>query len=141
MRETLVLCRLHPGPASAKHAVDAPRAYRHDICVEHHEGQTTVALKWVLVVKINDRLFSPVFEPPIAWNPAVVLVDLAETLPPVVELALSDAQPGDKLLGRDLGSIRPITSVVDDLITSIVGNPGSSQSSPNSFCFLSRICG
>ena len=99
--------------------------------------KSTVALKWVLIVKeINDGLFFPVFEPPIAWNPAVVLVDLAETLPPVVELALSDAQPGDKLLGRDLGSIRPITSVVDDLITSIVGNPGSSQSSPNSFFSL-----
>ena len=123
-------------PSIAKHAVDARRAYRHDIGVEHHEGETTVALKWVLIVKINDGLFFPVFEPPIAWNPAVVLVDLAVTLPPVVELALSDAQPGDKLLGRDLRPIRPITGVVDDLITSVVGNPGSSQSSPSSFFSL-----
>ena len=123
-------------PRIAKHAVDARRAYRHDIGVEHHEGETTVSLKWVPIVKINDGLFFPVFEPSIAWNPAIVLVNLAVTLPPVVELALSDAQPGDKLLGRDLRPIRPITGVVDDLITSVVGNPGSSQSSPSSFFSL-----
>jgi hypothetical protein len=32
-------------PTIAKHAVGARRAYRHDIGVEHHEGETTVALK------------------------------------------------------------------------------------------------
>jgi hypothetical protein len=32
-------------PSIAKHAVGARRAYRHDIGVEHHESETTVALK------------------------------------------------------------------------------------------------
>ena len=113
-------------------------ASRDHIGIEHHEGQTAVAFLRVFVVKIDDGLLFPIFEPPIAWNPAVVLVDLAVPLPSVVKLALSDAQPGDKLLGWDLRPIRPITGVVDDLIMSVVGSPGSSQSSPSSF--LSLTC-
>ena len=81
-------------------------------------------------MKLDDRLLFPVFEPPIAGNPAVVFVDFAVTLSPVVELAQTDSDPLDDLLGRDFRPVRPIANVVDDLITSVVGNPGSGQSSP-----------
>jgi hypothetical protein len=87
-------------------------------------------------VKLDDRLLFPVFEPPIAGNPTVVLVDFAVTFSPVVELAQADADPLDDLLGRDFRPIRPIANVVDDLITSVVGNPGSGQSSPSTFFSL-----
>jgi hypothetical protein len=39
------------------------------------------------VVIIDNGPLFPVFEPPIAWNRAVVLVDLTVTVLPVVELA------------------------------------------------------
>ena len=87
-------------------------------------------------MKLNDRLLFPVFEPPVAWDPAVVLVDLAITLSPIVELAQTDADPLDELLGRDLRLVRPIPNIVDNLIASIVGNPGSGQSSPSTFFSL-----
>ena len=84
-------------------------------------------------MKLDDRLLFPVFEPPVAGNPAVVLIDFAVMFSPVVELALTDADPLDDSLGRDFRPVRPITNVVDDLITSVVGNPGSPQSSPSTF--------
>ena len=56
-------------------------------------------------MKLDDRLLFPVFEPPVAGNPAVVLIDFAVTFSPVVELALTDADPLNDLLGRDF---RPV---------------------------------
>jgi hypothetical protein len=87
-------------------------------------------------VKLDDGLLFPVFEPPVAGNPAIMLVDLAIALPPVIELALAQADPLNELLGRDLRPIRPIANVVDDLVTGVVGNPGSRQSSPSTFFSL-----
>jgi hypothetical protein len=120
-------------PGVAEHSVDAGGAGCRYIGVKHHEGETAVALKGDSVVKLDDGLLFPVFEPPVAGNPAIMFVDLAVTLPPVVELALADAQPLDELLGRDLRPIRPVASVIDDLVTGVVGNPGSGQSSPSTF--------
>ena len=87
-------------------------------------------------MKLDDRLLFPIFEPPVAGNPAVVFVDFAVALPPVVELAQTDSDPLDDLLGRDFRPVRPVTNVVDDLIASVVGNPGSGQSSPRTFFSL-----
>jgi hypothetical protein len=86
----------------AEHSVDARRTSRHHIGIEHHEGKTPVTLKRVLVVILDDGLLFPVFEPPVAGNPAVILVHLAAALPPFIELALAKADPLDDLLGRDL---------------------------------------
>ena len=119
-----------------EHSVDARGTSRHHIGIEHHEGKTAVTLKRVFVVKLDDGLLFPVFEPPVAGNPAVMLVDLAVALPPVIELAQANSDPLDDLLGRDLRPVRPIANVVDDLIASVVGNPGSSQSSPRTFFSL-----
>jgi hypothetical protein len=89
----------------AEHSVDARGTSRHHLGVEHHEGETPVTLKRVLVVKLNDGLLFPVFEPPITGNPAVMLVHFAVALPPVIELALAETAPLDELPGRDL---RPV---------------------------------
>ena len=123
-------------PGVAKHSVDARRTGGHHIGVEHHEGKTTVTFKRILVVKLDDGLLFPVFEPPVAGNPAIMLVDLAIALPPIIELALAQADPLNELLGRDLRPVRPIANVVDDSIASVVGNPGSGQSSPSTFFSL-----
>jgi hypothetical protein len=52
-----------------------------------------------------------------------VLVDFAETLLPVVELALADAEPGQKACGRDVGFVPPGANEIDDLVAGIMGNP------------------
>jgi hypothetical protein len=65
-----------------------------------------------------------------------MLVDLATALPPIIELALAQADPLNELLGRDLRPVRPTANVVDDLIAGVVGNPGSGQSSPSTFFSL-----
>ena len=81
----------------------------------------------------DNGLFFAVFEPPIAWNPAVVLVDLTVALTPVVEFTLRDTQPGNKLLGRDPRPLEPIASVVDDLVTSVVEEPKIQSEFPKLF--------
>ena len=116
-----------------QHAIDARRADRHHVGVEHHEGQSPIAFQWMLVVKADDGLFLPVGQPPVAWYPAVMFVDLAVTASPVVELALADPNPTDQPFRGQFGSLFPIANVVDDLIAGIVGNPTSFQSSPSSF--------
>ena len=74
-------------PGVAEHSVHAGRAGRNNVGIEHHERKPAVTLKRILVVKLDDRLLFPIFEPPVAGNPSVVFVDFAVALPPVVELA------------------------------------------------------
>jgi hypothetical protein len=52
-----------------------------------------------------------------------VLVDLAEALFPIVELAGTDADPGQETRDRDLGFVRPRADEIDDLIARVVGDP------------------
>src|SRR5262249_38849863 len=70
--------------------------------------------------------------------PGVVLVDLAETHFPVVELAGADADPGQEMADRDLGLVGPGADKVDDLVAGVVGDPASGQGSPSSF--FSWVC-
>jgi hypothetical protein len=101
--------------------------------VEHHEGEPAVALQRVPVVIIDDRLLFPVEKLPVVGYLAVVLIDHAKPLLPIVELAGADADPGNELLGRDFSPFRPVADIVDNLVTGVVGNPDPSQSSPSSF--------
>ena len=64
---------------------------------------------------------------------AVVLVDLAVAVLPVVELALAQAQPAQEPLGGQLGALGPAVHVIDHLVAGVVGNPTSVQSSPLAF--------
>jgi hypothetical protein len=116
-----------------EHAVDARGADRHEVAIDHHEGQPAVALERELVMEFQDLPLLPVLEPPVTGDVGVVLVDTAIASPPGVELALGDPQPADQAMRGDLGAIGPVADVIDDLVASVVGNPASGQSSPSSF--------
>ena len=62
-----------------------------------------------------------------------VLIHLAITFPPVVELAGSDVEPPDGTPGADLGLLRPAPDKIHDLVPRIVRNPDAVQSSPSVF--------
>ena len=123
-------------PSVVKHAINARRAGSHNVGVKHHEGETAVAFEWILVVVVDDGLLLPIQKPPVAGYPAIVLIDAAVPLAPVVELAGADADPGDEPLGRNFSPFRPVADVIDELVARVVGNPRSSQSSPSSFLTL-----
>jgi hypothetical protein len=74
-------------------AVDAGGATGHDIPVEHHEGQTAIALQGELLVEVEDGLLLLRLQPVVAWDPGVMLVGLAVAALPGVPLGRGDAQP------------------------------------------------
>ena len=71
----------------AQHPPHTGRTHRHDVGVQHHEGQPPVALQRVLQMEIDDCLLFPILQPKVPGNPTVVLVDAAIALSPIVELA------------------------------------------------------
>src|SRR5713226_3158033 len=73
--------------SSAQHAPHAGRTHRHDVGVQHHEGQPPVALQRVLQVERDDGLLLPLLQPKVPGNPTVVLVDATIAFSPIVELA------------------------------------------------------
>jgi hypothetical protein len=104
-------------------AIDAGRAASDDIGIEHHEGQPTITLEWVLAGEVADAFFLIVGEPVVARYPGVVLVDLAEAKLPVVEFAGADADPGEEATDGDIRLVAPVPNEIDDLIAGVVGNP------------------
>src|SRR5574340_230678 len=116
-----------------QHAIHAAGADGYHVAVEHHKRQPSVAFQRILEREAEDRLLFPVFEPPVARHPTVVLVPFAVAVLPVVELARAEAQPGDELPRRDLRSLLPTAHVIDHFIAGVVGNPTSVQSSPLAF--------
>jgi hypothetical protein len=64
-------------------------------------------------------------EPVIARNPGVVLVDLAETLDPIVILAGADADPGQKVRRGDVALVGPGSDEIDDLVAGVMGDPAA----------------
>lgn len=76
-------------------------------------------------MEVEDRLLLLGLQPMVAREERVVLVDLAEALAPVVELAFGDLQPGDEAALRDLGLVGPSADKIDDGIAGVVGNPGA----------------
>jgi hypothetical protein len=81
----------------------------------------------------DDAMFFIVGEPMIAWDPGVVLVDLAEASFPVVELADADADPADEATEGDFGLVAPGADEIDDGVAGIVGDPAALQFSPRLF--------
>src|SRR5689334_20508171 len=84
-------------------------------------------------MKADDGLLLPILQPKITGHPAVVLIHLPVALPPVVELAGSDAEPPNEPPGADLPLLRPAPDEIHDLIPRIVRDPAPGQSSPMSF--------
>jgi hypothetical protein len=72
-----------------------------------------------------DAQFLVVAEPVIAWDPGVVLIDLAEAVLPVVELAGTDAEPREEATSRDIGLVAPGADEINEPVPAIVGNPTS----------------
>jgi hypothetical protein len=72
-----------------------------------------------------DAFLLVVGEPVVAGHPGVVLVDLAEALLPIVELAGADADPGEEMRDRDLGLVRPGADEIDNLVARVVGDPAA----------------
>lgn len=81
----------------------------------------------------DDGLLLLIGEPVVPRDGGVVLVDLAVAFAPIVELAVSDAEPGDEALSRELGLFGPGPNEVDDVVADVMGSPAVGQGSPRSF--------
>src|ERR1035441_1841298 len=77
--------------------------------------------------------FSPRSNHKSPGNPTVVLVRLAVSFPPPVELAGCDAEPSDEPSDADLRLLRPAPDVVHDLVPHVVRHPDPVQISPRLF--------
>ena len=129
-----------PGQQSRdfQHAIHAGRAAGGYVGVDHHEAQPSIAFQRVAPREATDALFFVVGEPVVAGHPSVVLVDLAETRFPVVELAGADADPRQHAGQRQLALLRPGADEIDDFIAGVVRDPTAGQGSPSSF--FKRAC-
>jgi len=106
-----------------ENTIDAAGAAGDDIGIEHHERQLPITFEPVLASEGADALLFVVGKPVIARHPGVVLVDLAEALFPVVELAGADADPGQEATDGDVRLVAPYPDEIDELIANIVENP------------------
>src|SRR6516225_3450843 len=120
-------------PRTIQHPPHAGWTHRHDVGVQHHERQSPIAFQRILQVERNDRLLLPILQPKVPGNPAVMLVDLAVSLAPAVELAGCNVVPPDETPGTDLGLCRPAPDEIHDLVPRFVRNPDPGQSSPTLF--------
>jgi hypothetical protein len=59
------------------------------------------------VIKSDNGLPFPVFQPEISWDGGVMLVGFAVSFDPGVEFALADGKPADKPIDWDTGFIAP----------------------------------
>jgi hypothetical protein len=73
--------------------------------IEHREGHAAIPFERMGAGEEADFVLFVVGEPVVAWHPGVVLVDLAEALLPVVELAGTDADPGQEARDGDVGLV------------------------------------
>ena len=105
----------------------------HHVFVQHHERESAIPVQWVAVEVVDHGLALPFFDPVIPRHQAVVLIHLPVPLAPVVELAPSDPAPLNDLLDRKLGLGGDCVHEVDNLVTTVMGNPGTTQASPSFF--------
>ncbi len=132
----LGLCLLGPtiqATSLRQDPVDTGRTDRHDVVIDHHEAQSAVALQRVAIVVVEDGLLLVFFEPEIARDLAIVLVELAVALPPFVELPSRQAEPAHQSPDGEPRPGGPMRDEVHDLVAQVRCNPGSVQSSPMSF--------
>jgi len=108
-----------------QNTINAAGTDRHDVVVEHHEGQPAITVERVRIVVVEDGLLFPILEPPIARNLAVVLIDLAVASLPIVKLARTEPQPTQQAFGGQLRTVRPVADVIDDFVASVVRNPAA----------------
>ena len=116
-----------------QHPVRRRGANCHHVFVQHHERESAIPVQWVAVEVVDHGLALPFFDPVIPRHQAVVLIHLPVPLAPVVELAPSDPAPLNDLLDRKLGLGGDCVHEVDNLVTTVMGNPGTTQASPSFF--------
>jgi len=75
------------------------------------------------VIKSDDGLPFPVFQPEIARDGRVMLIGFAIPVDPSVKFALADRQPADEPLDRDAGLPVPCPGKVNNGVSRIMGNP------------------
>ena len=129
-----------PGQESRdfKDAVDAGRAAGDLVGIEHHEGHAAISFERMGAGEEPDPFLFVVGEPVVAGHPGVVLVDLAEALLPIVELAGTDADPGQEARDGDVRLVAPGADEIDDGVAGVMGDPAAGQLSPR--LFFSRTC-
>lgn len=82
-------------------------AHHHNVGVEHHKRHPSVPFQRILQMKVHDGLLFPLFQPEIAGNPTIVLIDAAIAFPPRVEIACRPFEPNNEAPGADLRLLRP----------------------------------
>src|SRR5438094_807213 len=87
----------------------------------------------VLLVRGDDRVPPPVFQPVIARSPYVVLVDFAVALLPIEKLAARHAGPAHQAADRNLGLAGPAVHKVRHLVAQVMRHPFLFQLSPRLF--------
>jgi hypothetical protein len=75
------------------------------------------------VIKTDDGLPFPLFQPEISGNGGVMLIGFAVPIDPGVELTLADGKPTDEPIDRDAGFIAPSAGEVNYGVSGIMGNP------------------
>ena len=78
-------------------AIDAGGAAKGDICIDHHEGHSSISFGWILASELADAIDFVMGEPMIARHKGVVFIDFAESGFPIVEFAGGDADPADEV--------------------------------------------
>src|SRR6266404_6267275 len=117
--------------------IDAGRAAGDDVGIEHHDGHAAISFIVVRAGEVADAHDLVLGEPMIAWQPGVVLVDLAEALTPIFVLAAADADPGHETRDGDVGLVGPGADEIDDRVARVMGDPTFDQASP--FLFFSSV--
>ena len=105
--------------------VDAGGTTGHHVGIQHHEGQTAVALQREEGMEVADGLFFLVFQPVVARNPGIVFVGLAIAVLPRVPLGSGQPQPQQEAGDRNAGCVGPALDEDDNPVAGIVGNPDS----------------
>ena len=96
-----------------------------DVGIEHLEGESSIAFEGVSAGEDADAVLLVVGKPVVAGDEGVMLVDFAEALFPVVELAGGKSDPGEEATSRDVGLVAPVADEIDDGVAGIVGHPAA----------------
>lgn len=84
-----------------------------DVRIEHHEGQSTIPLKGIFSMELQERISLGFIWPMIPWDGSIVLVDVAVAVLPVEKLIADSPEPRNYLRGWDLGLMFSMIVVID----------------------------
>lgn len=124
-------------PGRFQDAIDGGRAHGDHVRIEHHEGQTTIAIEGVRLVEVEDGLPLRLGDPVIARDTPVVGVHGPIAIAPAVELHWRHSQPVEDPAHPQFGAHRIGVDEVHDRVPHIGRNPLPPQLSP-SFFFRAR---